>query len=51
MPRWAPPELVSRAIGGDRVAVEDLVTAVWRGCFRLAATVRAHQIKEILQGG
>jgi len=39
MPRWAPPEFVSAALTGDEAAVEQLVAAVWPGCFRLAATV------------
>jgi RNA polymerase sigma-70 factor, ECF subfamily len=39
MPRWAPPELVASALTGDEAAVEQLVAAVWPGCFRLAATV------------
>ncbi len=39
MPRWAPPELVSAALTGDEAAVEQLVSAVWPRCFRLAATV------------
>lgn len=39
MPRWAPPELIARAVSGDTIAVEDLIAAVWPGCFRLAAAV------------
>ncbi len=39
MPRWAPPELISAALTGDIAAIEQLVSAVWPGCFRLAATV------------
>lgn len=39
MARWAPPEFVSAALTGDEAAVEQLVAAVWPGCFRLAATV------------
>ena len=39
MPRWAPPEIVSAALTGDEAAAEQLVAAVWPGCFRLAATV------------
>ncbi len=39
MPRWAPPELVASALRGDEAAVEQLIAAVWPGCFRLAATV------------
>jgi RNA polymerase sigma-70 factor (ECF subfamily) len=39
MPRWAPPDIVSAALTGDAAAAEQLVAAVWPGCFRLAATV------------
>jgi RNA polymerase sigma factor (sigma-70 family) len=39
MGRWVSPELVSSALSGDVSAVERLVTAVWPGCFRLAASV------------
>lgn len=39
MPRWAPPELVSAALTGNDASVEQLIAAVWPGCFRLAATV------------
>jgi RNA polymerase sigma-70 factor (ECF subfamily) len=39
MPRWAPPAIVSAALTGDEAAAEQLVAAVWPGCFRLAATV------------
>ncbi|MDB5068973.1 MAG: subfamily polymerase sigma-70 factor [Candidatus Eremiobacteraeota bacterium] len=39
MARWAPPAIVSAALTGDEVAAEQLVAAVWPGCFRLAATV------------
>ncbi len=39
MPRWAQSELVSAALTGNELAVEQLVAAVWPGCFRLAATV------------
>jgi RNA polymerase sigma-70 factor (ECF subfamily) len=39
MPRWAPPDIVSAALRGDEAAAEQLVSAVWPGCFRLAATV------------
>jgi RNA polymerase sigma-70 factor (ECF subfamily) len=39
MGRWASPELVSTALQGDVSAVEQLVAAIWPGCFRLAATV------------
>ncbi len=38
-PRWAPPEIVSAALQGDESAVEQLVSAVWARCFRLAVTV------------
>lgn len=39
MGRWAPPEIVTAALTGDSVAAEQLVAAIWPGCFRLAATV------------
>lgn len=39
MARWAPPDIVSAALTGDEVAAEQLISAVWPGCFRLAATV------------
>ncbi|HEY5257809.1 MAG TPA: sigma-70 family RNA polymerase sigma factor [Candidatus Baltobacteraceae bacterium] len=39
MARWASPELVSAALSGDEGATEQLIAAVWPGCFRLAATV------------
>ena len=39
MGRWAPPELVSAALTGDEAAAEQLIAAVWPGCFRLAATI------------
>jgi RNA polymerase sigma-70 factor, ECF subfamily len=39
MGRWAPPELIAAAVGGDRAAVEPLLAAVWPACFRLAATL------------
>jgi RNA polymerase sigma-70 factor, ECF subfamily len=39
MPRWAPPDIVFAALTGDETAAEQLVSAVWPGCFRLAATV------------
>jgi RNA polymerase sigma-70 factor (ECF subfamily) len=39
MARWAPPELVSAALTGDEAAVEQVIAAVWPGCFRLAATI------------
>ncbi len=39
MARWAPPELVSAALTGNEFAAEQLVAAIWPGCFRLAATV------------
>jgi RNA polymerase sigma-70 factor (ECF subfamily) len=37
--RWARPEIVAAALAGDRAAVDQLVAAVWPGCFRLAFTV------------
>ncbi len=39
MARWASPELVAKALTGDETAAEQLVAAVWPGCFRLAATI------------
>jgi RNA polymerase sigma-70 factor (ECF subfamily) len=39
MARWAPPEIVAAALTGDETAAEQLVAAIWPGCFRLAATV------------
>jgi RNA polymerase sigma-70 factor (ECF subfamily) len=39
MTRWAPPDIVAAALTGDAAAAEQLVAAVWPGCFRLAATV------------
>lgn len=39
MARWAPPEIIAAALTGDESAAEQLVAAVWPGCFRLAATV------------
>lgn len=39
MARWASPELVAAALTGDETAAEQLVAAVWPGCFRLAATI------------
>lgn len=39
MTRWASPDLVSAAIGGNQAAVEHLVAAVWPACFRLAASL------------
>ena len=38
-PRWAPAEVVSAALQGDRLSVEQLVSAVWPRCFRLAVSV------------
>ena len=38
-PRWAPPEIVSAALQGDETAAEQLISAVWGRCFRLAITV------------
>jgi RNA polymerase sigma factor (sigma-70 family) len=37
--RWAPPELVSSALNRNEWAVEELIAAIWPGCFRLAATI------------
>jgi RNA polymerase sigma-70 factor, ECF subfamily len=39
MGRWASPELVSTAFRGEVAAADQLVAAIWPGCFRLAATV------------
>ena len=41
MGRWAPPEIISAARMGDESAAEQLVAAVWPGCFRLAAAQEA----------
>jgi len=37
--RWGPPELVSSALNRNERAVEELIAAIWPGCFRLAATI------------
>jgi len=37
--RWAPPEIITAALTGEPAAVEQLVSTVWPGCFRLAASV------------
>ena len=39
MGRWAEPQLVTAAIGGDDAGVEALLVAIWPGCFRLAASL------------
>ena len=39
MTRWAPSEIVQAALTAKRDAVERLITAIWPGCFRLAASV------------
>jgi RNA polymerase sigma-70 factor (ECF subfamily) len=39
MGRWASPDIIAAALTGDESAAEQLVAAVWPGCFRLAATV------------
>lgn len=39
MTRWASPDLVSAAVGGEESAAERLVAAVWLACFRLAASL------------
>ncbi|HEY5425966.1 MAG TPA: sigma-70 family RNA polymerase sigma factor [Candidatus Tumulicola sp.] len=39
MGRWASPEIVARAVSGSGSAVEELIAAVWPGCFRLAVMV------------
>ena len=33
MGRWVPPEIVSAALTGDERAAEELIAAVWPGCF------------------
>lgn len=39
MGQWASPEIVARAVNGSETAVEELIAAVWPGCFRLAVMV------------
>jgi RNA polymerase sigma-70 factor, ECF subfamily len=39
MGQWASPEIVARAVRGRESAVEELISAVWPGCFRLAVMV------------
>lgn len=39
MGRWAPPERISSACAGDKVAADALVAAIWPACFRLAMMV------------
>jgi len=39
MTRWAPEHLVSSAIAGGELAVEQLVATIWPACFRLAASL------------
>jgi RNA polymerase sigma-70 factor (ECF subfamily) len=38
MGRWAPQETVEAAVRGDETSVERLISAIWPGCFRLAAS-------------
>jgi RNA polymerase sigma-70 factor, ECF subfamily len=37
--RRASPEIVARALDGSESAVEELIAAIWPGCFRLAMMV------------
>jgi len=39
MARWATLETVSNALSGERSAVDQLIIAIWPGCFRLAASI------------
>jgi RNA polymerase sigma-70 factor (ECF subfamily) len=39
MAHWARPETIAAAQSGDENARASLVTAIWPGCFRLAASV------------
>jgi RNA polymerase sigma-70 factor (ECF subfamily) len=39
MAYWAPPETIAAAQSGKENASKSLVTAIWPGCYRLAATV------------
>ena len=39
MARWASPEIIARAVDGSQSAVEELIAAIWPGCFRLAMMV------------
>ena len=39
MTRWASPELVDAAIAGEASAADQLVSAIWPACFRLAASL------------
>ncbi len=39
MGRWAPAEVVASAVTGDELAVEQLLVAIWPGCYRLATMV------------
>ena len=39
MGRWAPPEVIACALSGGERAAEELIAAIWPGCFRLALMV------------
>jgi RNA polymerase sigma-70 factor (ECF subfamily) len=39
MGRWAPPEVIASALTRNETAVDELIAAIWPGCFRLATMV------------
>ncbi len=39
MGRWVPPDAIASALSGDESAVDELIAAIWPGCFRLAMMV------------
>jgi RNA polymerase sigma-70 factor, ECF subfamily len=39
MGRWAPPEVIASALTGNETAVDELISAIWPACFRLATMV------------
>jgi RNA polymerase sigma-70 factor, ECF subfamily len=39
MGRWASHDVIARALSGSDLAAEELVAAIWPGCFRLAMMV------------
>jgi RNA polymerase sigma-70 factor (ECF subfamily) len=39
MTSWAPPDIIAAALDGNQESVERLISAIWPGCFRLAATL------------
>jgi len=39
MRQWAPPDRIAAALAGEAGSAERLVSGVWPGCFRLAASV------------